>query len=283
MLVGNPTDHRPERGGERQGLPSKKIFWILAVVAIVGWLYIILQSELFEVQVVQVEGAKMNDPLDIERSVYDILDHRTNWRPWQTRQNWFIDPVSLAAQIQERLYVQQVEVKKEGSHILRLIMKEYPHKVILTFNQSFYWIDFRGHIDSELSKEERVGALQRIYGKQPSVVDDAPIVQVAPLVITTTTPAIMTSERVKALIGFTIRLDRLNLPFRVLELQTPTSSRFTLVNNEGKPVYFDLDAPEGVERQIDTYKAFIEAQKTKKEPTLYQYVDVRVPGLIFLK
>lgn len=275
MLVGGEEGIR--RGGTR------KIFFILAIVAIIGWLYIILQSELFEIQEVRIEGAVMNNSIEIQKEVYRLVDDRTSWRPWQTRQSWFLDLADLKQQMMDRFYLADLEIQKEGSHILRLKIKEYPHKLILASGTSLHWIDLRGRVDSTLSAPERADAFQRLYGKRKSLPTDSPLIQIDPLTIATTTTDLIDPDRVRAFIGFTVSLQHLELPYRALQLDSVSSTKLTLINQDGKPVYFDLGERQDVNRQLQTYRIFMDAQKKKKDLVGYQYVDVRVPGMIYLK
>ncbi len=275
MLVGGEEGIR--RGGTR------KIFFILAIVAITGWLYIILQSELFEIQEVRIEGAAMNDSVDIQKEVYKVVDQRASWRPWQTRQSWFLDLEALKQQVKDCFYLADVDIQKEGSHVLRLKIKEYPHKLVLVSGTSLYWIDLRGRLDSALDASDRTDAFQRLYGKRNSKPTDSPLIQIDPLTITTSTTDLIDPDRVRSLIGFTVSLQHLELPYRALQLDTVSSTKLTLINQDGKPIYFDLGERQDVDRQLQTYKVFMDAQKKKKDLVGYQYVDVRVPGMIYLK
>ena len=135
------------RTGRREGPPSnnKKDVWLLAIVALIGWLYIILQSELLEIQV-QIEGAKMNDLIEIERSV-SFLDRERGWHPWGS------PPLACGSQrmvqeLKQAFYLEEVQVEKEGRHILRLKIKEYPHRLTIYKNQSFYWWIFTANLMS---------------------------------------------------------------------------------------------------------------------------------------
>jgi cell division septal protein FtsQ len=278
MLVGE------QREGERVTLQTtRKIFWLLAIVALIGWLYIILQSELLEIQEIQVEGAKMNDPMEIERGVYRILDREQGWHPWESRHIWFADPKELVQELKQTFYLEEVLVEKEGRHILRLKIKEYPHRLTIYKNQSFYWVDLRGQLDVELNKDERQQMLTRVYGKRVATQDEPPLIRVEKFELSTTTQDVFSPSRLKGFIGFTMDLQRLRLPYREFRIETPTSTKVVLVNEQGTPVYFELEPPEILEKQLQTYKAFWDTQKQIKGPQVYQYIDVRVPDMIYLR
>lgn len=262
---------------------TRKIFWMLAVFALFGWLYIILQSELFEIQMIIVEGAKMNDPMDIEREVYHFLDQDRGWHPWQSRHLWFADPKELTNSLKQSFYLEDVIVQKEQRHILRLKIKEYPHRLIIYKNQSFYWVDLRGQLDGELTTEERQTILGRVYGKRSADPNESPLIRLDQLDVSTSTRDIFLPDRLKRLIGFTIDLQKLDLPYREFRSDTTSSTKLALINEQGTPVYFDFDASGSLERQLQTYKAFWDTQRKIKGPPLYQYIDVRVPDMIYLK
>lgn len=272
------------REGERGSLrTTRKIFWMLGIVAVIGWLYILLQSELFEVQAIEVQGAKMNDPLEVEREVYQLLDQDRGWTPWQSRHMWFVDTGGLAHHLQQSLYLEDVRVQKEGRHILRLTIKEYPHRLVIYQNQQFYWVDLRGELDGELSTDERQQILSRVYGKRLAQDNESPLIHLDKLDVSTSTHEIFTPERLKSFIGFTVDLQKFQLPYRELRVETVSSTKITLINGQGTPVYFDLGTSEGLQRQLQTYKAFTDSQRGIKGPPMYQYIDVRIPDMIYLR
>lgn len=278
MLVGGL------REGERASPPTtRKIFWMLGIVAVFGWLYILLQSELFEIHGVEIQGAKMNDPLDIERELYHLLDQDRGWSPWQSRQIWFVDSRELARNLKQTLYLEDVQVEKKGRHILRLKIKEYPHRLVIYQNQQFYWVDLRGELDGELSTDERQEILPRVYGKRLAHDNESPLIRVDTLNVGTSTHEVFTPERLKSFIGFTVDLQKLQLPYREFRVETATSTKVTLINGQGTPIYFDLGTSEGLQRQLQTYKAFSDSQRGIKGLPTYQYVDVRIPDMIYLR
>lgn len=272
------------REGERRAPSStRKIFWMLSIVAVIGWAYILLQSELFELQQVVVEGAKMNDPLDIEREVYHLLDQDRGWRPWHSRHLLFIQSSELAHALEQAFYLEHVDLQKEGRHILRLKIKEYPHRLVIYKDQDFYWVDLRGELDGALTKDERQQVLGRVYGKRVADTNEPPLVRINDLQVGTSTAMVFSSDRLKSFISFTVALQKLQLPYREFRLDTATSTKVSLMNERGTPVYFDVQAPGSLERQLQTYKAFWDHQGTIKGPPLYQYIDVRVPDMIYLR
>lgn len=278
MLVGE------RREGERS-VPraTRKIFWLLAVGALVGWSYLFFQSELFEIREVFVEGAKMNDPVDVERGVYRILDQSRGWTPWDARHSWFVDSKELTQALMQSYYLEDVQIEKQGNHILRLKIKEYPHRLSIYKDQSFYWVDLRGRLDTELTKAERQQMLLRVYGKRLASLDEPPLVRVEKLEIGTTTQEIFQSERLKQFISLTVDLQRLQLPYREFRMESTTSSKIFVMNEQGTPVYFELEPVNALRRQLETYKAFWDQQRRVKGPKTYQYIDVRVPDTIYLR
>lgn len=278
-------------GGERKGEgrspeTTRRIFWILAFVAVVGWFYIFLQSELFQVHEIVVEGAKMNDPMDVKREVFHLLDKGRGWQPWQSRHLLFLDLPLLSRELKQSFYLEEALFEKEGKHILRLKIKEYPHRLVIYKNQKFYWVDLRGEIDGELTKDERQAILMRVYGKRSADVNESPLIELdnlEALAMSTGTSRLLAPDRLKQFISLTIDLQRLQLPYREFHVESSTSTKVALINEQGTPVYFDFETLESLQRQLQTYKAFWDSQRGIKGPQMYRYIDVRVPEMIYLR
>lgn len=69
------------------------------------------------------------------------------------------------------------------------------------------------------------------------------------------------------------------LKFRYLELSEPKAESLRLAMEDGWEVIFDLSR--GLQAQIETYKKFVQSKPRGFKAE--QYVDVRVPGKIYVK
>lgn len=267
--------------GLRQAKSAKRrvVFVLLGVGAVFGWIYLVFISDVFSVNAVEVRGAKDLDPVEVTREVLDILDARAEFRLWPPRHAWFIDPHSLEEKIKNRLFVLNATVEKSWDNILRLSIEERVKRVIFHSHQQYFWLDLEGIAAQELSDEERRDAQARLLGHRSVRPDEPPIIKrdlnelVAPGFVLTE------ANEARAWISLSEQLGAAGLSYREFEPPTASSSLFRVLSIEGYTVLMDITAP--IESQVHTYQAFI---KNKPEDLGQpEYIDVRVPGRVYLK
>jgi len=255
------------------------VFLLLGAVALLGWPYLLLTNEVFSINMVEARGLKALDPIEVNREVFKVLDSREGWRPWPARHAWFVNKEELEQQLKERLFVANVIVDKNYNNILRLIIEERSKKVIYHSRQQYYWVDIQGVATQALSDEEKKMAQARLLGQKLSTPDDAPIIktnldfEIQPGMI------LADSRRAKEWIKLSEDLRSYKLLYREIEPPTTSSTLFKVLSHEGFDVLMDITAP--IELQVKTYQGFIKAKPKDLKPL--DYIDVRVPGRIYLK
>ena len=255
------------------------VFAMMGIGAAFGWMYLIFFSDAFAINQIEVAGAKTLDPIDVTREVFQILDERPEKRPWPTRHAWFVDEERVEKELISRLFVMKASVDKSYSNILRLSIEERSKRVVVHSHQQYFWVDLQGVATDELTKEERLDVQARLLGTRPIRPDEPPVIKrefdepINPgFVVAQTAQArewIELAENVRAQ----------KLVYRELEPPMATSSMFKVLSAEGFNVLMDITAP--LDLQVRTYLEFI--QNKPKDITKPEYVDVRVPGRVYLK
>lgn len=265
----------------RQRRFSKRnaVFLILGGVALFGWPYVLFMSDAFTVNAVEVRGGKSIDHTEVTREVFKALDEREEWRPWPARHAWFIDPESLSGTLKDRLFVANVIVDKSYNNILRLSIEERSKKVIYHSHKQYFWVDIQGVATEELTDEERKSAQSRLLGQKLATTDDAPIIKTNLEFEIQKGMALTDTRRAKEWIKLAEDLKSYKLVYREIEPPTASSTLFKVLSHEGYDVLMDITAP--LDLQVKTYQGFVKAKPANLKPL--EYVDVRVPGRIYLK
>lgn len=276
---------RLEAGDMNRGLQRAKsskrraVFTILAVGAIFGWTYLVFISDVFSVNAIEVRGAKELDPMDITREVFAVLDAREEYRPWPTRHSWFLDREDLEEKLKNRLFVLHATVEKSYDNILRLSIEERLKRVVFHSHQQYFWLDLQGVATGALSDEEKRDIQARLLGNRLIRSDEPPVIKRDLDELVAAGFVLANQSEAHEWVSLSEELGTAGLAYRELEPPTASSSLFKVLSVEGFNVLMDITAP--IESQVSTYQSFIK----NKPDDLGQpeYIDVRVPGRVYLK
>ena len=257
----------------------KIVFTLLGVAAIVGWTFILLMSDLFEVNRFEVRGVSMLDPAEVSREAFNTLDARRGWRPWSTRNVLFMNQEKLANDLRERLFAEHVTVDKTHRDVLRLIVEERAKRLVFHSHKQYFWVDLAGVVTDELTLNERTSVQARILGHRPTVPTDPPVVHRNLDEQLASGYVIDESQQVRNWVRFSTDLIKGGLLYREFKPpMSPSSSIAYVVAPEGYQILIDADIP--LKPQLDTYNAFKRAQPKAK---VAEYLDIRIPGRVYIK
>ena len=255
------------------------VFALLFVFALIGWSYILFVSDALTVQEVEAPGLKILDAQELEREVYGILDGREGWRPWSPRHIWFIDGQKLQEKIKDHLFVLSVDVDKVGFNVLRLKIEERSKRFVFYSHRQYFWADMQGVLGEELSLEERRDVQARILGQRPARIDEPPLIHVDLDEDVTSGYVIGRMDEVRSWIQTSEELLKAGIAYREYSPPTSSSTVGLLRSQEGYPVV--MDTSQSLSGQIKTFLAFV--QSKPKDLKVEEYVDVRIPGRIYVK
>lgn len=276
---------RLEEGDINRGLKRAKstkrraVFTILGLGAVFGWTYLVFISDVFSVNAVEVRGVKDLDPVDVTREVFDVLDERASFRPWPARHAWFINQKELEERLKTRLFVLNATVEKSYDNVLRLSIEERVKRMVFHSRQQYFWLDLQGVATQELSQEEKRDVQARLLGHRPVRVDEPPVIK-RNLDEPVSAGFVLTDQNeARHWIGLSEKLGMAGLAYREIEPPAASSSLFKVLSVEGYTVLMDVTA--SIESQVHTYQAFI--KNKPKDLGQPEYIDVRVPGRVYLK
>ncbi|MEK7473410.1 MAG: hypothetical protein AAB668_01630 [Patescibacteria group bacterium] len=274
-----------EAGDINRGLKQAKstkrrvVFTILALGTIFGWTYLVFISDAFSVSAVEVRGVEDLDPVDVTKEVFHLLDAREEFRPWPPRHAWFIDREALQEKLKSRLFVLNATVENSYNNVLRLSVEERVKRVVFHSHKQYFWLDHQGVATQELSDEEKRDTQARLLGHRSVRSEEPPVIKrdldelVAPGFVLTN------QNEAREWIALSEKLGTAGLAYRELEPPTASSSLFKVLSVEGYTVLMDITSP--IESQVHTYQAFI--KNKPKDLGQPEYIDVRVPGRVYLK
>ncbi len=273
------TGREPAREQGRAG-HTRSVYVLLGIAACVGWAYVLLASDAFLINRVDAEGLHAMDPVEVSREVFAVLDERKGWRPWSTRHSWFIDRVDLGEVLKTRLFAADVIVDKSPTHILRLKIEERSNRLIFHSRQQYFWVDLQGTATAELSVDERRQAQARILGSREAFYDEPPLVHADLQEPIAEGYRVVDSSQVKFWITLTDDMTKAGLAYREFEPPMDASTSLAIIKStEGYPIYTDIADP--IEPQLKSYLSFKKNQPANIKVT--EYVDVRIPGRIYVK
>jgi len=263
----------------RKASKRKTTFFILGACAIIGWVYIIFFSDLFIVNTIVVEGTQTLDPIDVHREVLSILDKRGEWRPWPKRHIFFIDTQQLRDQLNDRLFVSHITVDKVGRNVLRLKIEERVKNFVLHSRQQYAWVDYTGIVTQELTLDEKRHAQALLLGQRSSETSEPPIIKRNLDDVVSSGFQVFSGSEAEKWIELSDQLKTLNVSYREFEPPTVSSTIMRVLSQEGYELLMDITVP--LDIQVATYRAFLKAKP--KDIGQVEYLDVRVPGRVYLK
>lgn len=215
---------------------------------------------------------------EVASSTLDILE-QGRWRPWDRKNLIFIDENDLAESLKNRLFAEQVSVDKSYPNILRLLIEERQRSVVMASKDQLLVVDMAGGVVGEAGETAAKEARDAVNGdlladlrRTPVIVCDLPELATAGYQVTDQDALKAWIEAYRAFIAS-------GLKFRYLRLTEPKSKIVKLMMAEGYHVVFDLD--QDIQGQIETYRKFM--QNRPRDFKVSEYVDVRVPGKIYVK
>jgi hypothetical protein len=264
----------------QHGDRKRIVFAMLSAVAVLGWLFIFLQSELFLLRSVEAVGIKSLDPVDVEREVLTVLDERRGWRPWSARHSLFVDKEHLEEEVKNRLFAENVTVDKITTHVLRLKIEERSKKLIFHTHQQYFWVDLQGVVTQELTLDERKFAQARILGSRAATLDDPPLIHMDLDELIDVGYVVTDGKTIRKWIQGSTEIMKAGLAYRELDPPGVVSSTTAVIKApEGYKVYVDLE--NDLNAQVKSYLSFKKTKPADLQVT--SYVDARIPGRVYVR
>ncbi len=234
----------------------------------------------YSVTDIQIHGLQSISRGEVVSSTYAILDTDKNtWNPWDKRNIFFINTDDLAQKLKDYLFAENVTVKKFYPNILRLKIQERQRSVIIASNNQLLNVDTNGIVTSKTHGDEANRVRLLLRKKTLADASFRPVVAVNLSEMVTNGYQITNTTTVKLWIDSYRALVASGMKFRYLGLSTVTSTKMYAISNNGIKIFFDLKEP--LQPQIETYQKFMASKPRTMH--IYRYVDVRIPGKLYIE
>jgi len=256
-------------------------FLVLALVlafAVAAGVWFVFVSGYFSVKQFEINDLHTIGREEVVSSAYEALE-KGKWRPWDKTNLLLIDENDLAEQLKIRLFAERVTVDKSYPNILRLLIEERQRSVVLASKDQFLVIDMGGVVAGEAGDNAAKEARDSISGSLIANLNRTPIILCELPELATAGYQVTNQDTLKTWIGAYRAFIGSGLKFRYIRLQEPGSKTAKLAMADGWDAYFDLD--KDLLAQIETYKKFIQSKPRGFKAS--EYIDVRVPGKIYVK
>lgn len=255
------------------------VFGLFGAIAIIGWIYVVMMSDAFQINEVNAHGLQTLDQLDVTKEVFRALDERQGWHPWPARHAWFLDAKALENTLKERLFAANVTVKKGYGQTIEVTIEERAKRIVFHSRQQYMWVDLHGVVTAELDEAEKKDAQARLLGQKAAAPGDAPIIKRNLDDAISQGFTAGDAREVKEWIELHDRLRRAGMDMREFTPPGVSSTQLEVLAQNGEEVIMDITSP--LDMQVKTYQAFKKTKEGNKK--IYDYVDVRVPGRVYVK
>ncbi|OGL73121.1 hypothetical protein A3E39_04480 [Candidatus Uhrbacteria bacterium RIFCSPHIGHO2_12_FULL_60_25] len=265
--------------GERYVTTTKRrrvVVAFLAVVAVVGWLYVFFGSGIFTVSTVDIGDVSDLERGEVMKEVYASLDEQGTW---SRRNLLLVNSSALSHDLEQRLFAEEVAVEKSYPSVLRLNIRERQSSLILVTGNEFFLLDRRGMVAKRITTEEEEQILKRIAKPSPTKSDDAPILTLRESPLFVPGEPLVDQVIVETWLRAFQDLSKAGFGYRNAILETSTSTKLVLNMYEPYDVYVDLLT--SMQDQIQSYYVF--SKSLPPGTRIYSYVDARIPGRIYYK
>ena len=235
-------------------------------------------SGYWNVQNVEMNDLRISNRGEVVSAVFDILDQGSK-RPWGSRNILFLNARDTAERLREQIFAEVVLVDKVYPNILRLKIIERQRSVVVVAKSMVHTVDMSGIVVGQASDAIKQDAEARIEGKYYATVSAPPVILVDSIDAMATGTQITNEIRMREWIEAYRRLMASDVKFKAFKLTEPMGNTMRIALATNYDMIVSLADP--LEPQLDTYKRFI--QNVPKNVDIREYVDVRVPGKIYVK
>ena len=251
---------------------------IIAAFAVTGWFWFLFRSGFLDIQTIDTGQLQSLDRGEVVAETERALSEGA-WRPWNDKNLLMLNTDALATTLKDRLFAESVTVEKSYPNILRLKIGERQRSVVVASNDQYVLVDGSGIVTAMAEGDTLRASQDRVAAKAFADQIHLPVV-----VMNTADPLapgfqVAKPEEVRRWLDATRYLVLGGLQYRFMKVESPQAALARFVSKKGYDIYFDLTQP--LEPQLLTYTAYM---KTKPdESKIVEYMDVRVPGKIFVK
>ncbi len=266
------------------------VFRLLGLLSFGGWVYVFFFSPWLEVREIDIRGA--GDSRALRGDVYRAIDQQNHFLI-SPRHVWFIDLPALEKTLTQDWFAERVTIERSlSNNVLRLNVVERTNRLVLVTEDAYFWVDRKGLILSELRPDERQAVLQRMTGREPVRPSDPLILRYNPPEDVTIGYRVADEEDMTKWLSMNFLLLQKKIDYRYLDLTQSGDEQVEarLWLQDGTATY--LNTRENVLGQLNALAVFLAETNPEKKrrsglqgvsATVNSFIDVRIPGRIYIK
>ncbi|MDO8669599.1 MAG: hypothetical protein Q7K65_04875 [Candidatus Buchananbacteria bacterium] len=234
----------------------------LKIILAIFLVYVIIYSDLFKIQTIEVNGAELINQIELEQ----IVDEQLNtWRWFVLPQKnlLFVSKKKIAEAISKKYGLDNIEINR-GWKKITINIKEKISYLIINSNEKLFFTDKQGIVIREVPEEEK----DKYLGEFP-------------ILNTTQEINIGTEALSPQMVDFILRLDEKIKSFNI-EIKNYESgglTEVTLITKIGWRAHFDIN--NNFDTSIENLQMVLN-QKVKDQNSL-EYIDLKFGDKIYYK
>jgi len=260
-----------ERSGKTTATLLVTAFFLIASA------WFVLQSGFFDANEIQIDGLRSLERGDVDREVADALNEQSTHRPWNPTNILLLDKKRLEDRLQERLFAEVVTVDKTYPNILRLKIEERQRSVVLVTNDQYLLVDTSGVVTGYAEGDVLSSAMDHISARTLLTADSLPVIQMP----TDEPPAPGFQIADPSIIQTWIQNARILISRGAdtyfMKIEKPEAHLARYIMPGKYELRIDISRP--IDDQVGAYETYL---RTVEDSTITEYIDVRVPGKIFV-
>jgi len=234
-------------------------------------------SKFWDIKKIEVNELAVISRGEVIDAVFKILDENDHFII-KGRNIFFIDTKDLETELNESLFVENVTVDKSYPNILRLIVKERQRSVVIASKDQLLTVDINGLVTGEAIDEVKDELRLRLNDKSFSDSAHPPLILCDLQELATSGYQVADQETVKRWLDTYKTLLSEGLEFRYIKIDDALSRTLRIRLENGIDLLVDILSP--LDPQIETYDKYRQS-KPKVNPK--EYIDVRIPGKLYIK
>jgi cell division septal protein FtsQ len=244
---------------------------------VISLIWFIFNSKFFDIKKIEINGLTGLDRGEVVSSTFRIMDESGKWFI-KGRNIFLVNTPELANKLKTSLFLDEAAVDKSYPNILRLSIKERQRSVIVVSKDQFLTVDINGIVTGDAATGTADEVRLRLNEKSFSDMNHPPVIWCNLQELAASGYQIVETETVKMWLDTYKTLIAQNLRFRYIRLDEP-DTRTLKIRLENR-VDLMVDSEQALEPQLETYFKYRDS-KPKTNPT--EYIDVRIPGKLYLK
>lgn len=246
---------KPHRHGRRKSIFKKRSFWtsLLALAALFGALYLVIFSDIFQVEHLRIEGQSQLAP-EIEKLVQGGLEKK--FLLFGTKSIFLVNSGRLKEIVLEKFpQVGELQIKKTFPNVLNLALAERREAAVFCAETQCFLLDAEGVIFAPAFESSLPKVRNLRESREPALGDK-----------------VVDKETIDVVLRLRENLES-NAGVFAEEFSLVSEDRLNVKTTEGWEIYFNLQ--KSLSEQVAALSALLQERFTPEKRQQLEYIDLR--------